>query len=584
MTATIDTTVLIVGGGPVGLMTSILLDRLGVDNLVVERRTSVQSAPAAHVVNARTFEICRAAGLDMERIDRACQPADEGAWIRWVTSLSGEELGRVPFEGQHRLDELLAVTPTPLRNLSQHRLEPILEDAAPNLRRGVEWVGGRRDDDGLVSTVRFTGPGDAATVRSRYLIAADGAGSPVRRWSGIEMNGPAQLQPFIMIHATVDLRPVVGDRPATLYWIMDPDIRGTLVAHDLASTWVYMQDWDPESEPYESFTEERCEEIFRRAAGIGRSRRGELAIENISSWRMTCQIADHYRQGRVFLVGDAAHRFPPTGGLGLNTGMADAHNLVWKIAAAEQGWGDDGLLDSYEGERKPVAEVNARQSLENAFKLIDVWMALGATEDPGETRVTMAATLATEEGRAAVRKAIEGQRGHFDMLGLQLGFTYPPGVGPVLDDGSAAPTPGIAADEFVADGRPGSRLPHAWIEHDGRRRSTLDLAELGRFVLLTGSAAWAEAGERLVGASLPVDVVQLGPDGHDPGGRWLDAVGIGPAGALLVRPDQHVAWRTATESGDPVGDLLQVLDQLPGLAPRAGGGPPETRRTPSIVD
>lgn len=256
--ATIETAVLVVGGGPVGLMASILLDRQGIGNVVVERRTEIQSAPAAHVVNARTFEICRAAGLDMDRIERACQPAHEGAWVRWVMSLNGEELGAVPFEGQHRLAELLEVTPTPLRNLSQHRLEPILEDHVRQLDRGVEWVDGFQDETGVTSTLRRLDTGETSLVRSRFLIGADGARSPVRRSVGIEMLGPDQIQAFIMIHARVDLRSLVGARPATLYWIMNPDIRGVFVAHDLADSWVYMYEWDPEAEPFESFTPERC--------------------------------------------------------------------------------------------------------------------------------------------------------------------------------------------------------------------------------------------------------------------------------------------------------------------------------------
>jgi len=560
-----ETGVLIVGGGPVGLLTSILLDHLGVPNVVVERRTGVQPAPAAHVVNARTFEICRAAGVDMERVEQACQPGDEGAWVRWVMSLTGEELGKVPFEGQHRLGELLEVTPHPLRNLSQPRFEAILRDHVPELVVDVEWVDAAQHDDGVISTLRRVDTGETMTVRSSYLIGADGAGSPVRRSLGVEMVGPPQLQAFIMIHACTDLSGVVGDRPATLYWIMDPDIRGTFVAHDQANTWVYMHEWDPATDPFESYTPQRCEEIFRRAARFDVNDEIELSIENISSWRMTCQIADRYGDGRIFLVGDAAHRFPPTGGLGLNTGAAEAHNLAWKIAAVEQGWASAELLESYESERKPIAETNAQKSLDNAFKLIEVWMALGATDDPDETRANVDAALTSYAGREAVRVAAEGQAEHFDMLGLQLGFAYQVGGGLVLDDGSAPPAPANEVRDYIPSTHPGSRLPHAWIERDGERRSTLDLVEPGRFTLLTASDAWAAAGGELGGDVVPLTVAQEGRDWYDPNGTWAVVSGIGDAGALLVRPDQHVAWRATEPGTDPAGELRRAIAGLRGI-------------------
>lgn len=568
------TDVLVVGGGPVGLLLSILLDRLGVANVVVERRTEVQGAPAAHVMNARTFEICRGAGIDMVAVEAACQPADEGAWVRWVTSLVGDELGAVPFENQHRLAELLDVTPTPLRNLSQHRFEPILREHVQQLVTGVEWFASHADPDGVTSTVRRVADGAEATIRSSFVIAADGAGSRVRRALDIPMVGPDQLQAFVMIHAVADLRPIVADRPATLYWIMDPDVRGAFVAHDLAGTWVYMYDWDPEHEPFESFTPERCEQIFRRAGGIEDRADLDIRIEHISSWRMTSQIAERYRDGRVFLVGDAAHRFPPTGGLGLNTGAADVHNLAWKLAAVLQGWGGADLLDSYEAERRPVAETNAQKSLENAFKLIEVWVALGVTDDPDTSRAAYRATLASDEGRAAVRAAAEGQEEHFDMLGLQLGFAYDPAAGLVLDDGTAAPVPHNVVRDHLPSTHPGARLPHAWVERDGARVSTLDLVEPGRFALLTASPEWARAGDALAGGAIPLDVLEEGPDWSDPAGGWAAVSGLGEAGAVLVRPDQHVAWRSvgADPTGDPAATLAAALGALRGIGVPLGAG------------
>ena len=554
-----STTVLVVGGGPVGLVTSLLLTQQGIDHVVVERRTGGLAAPAAHVIGARTFEILRSAGVDMDQVLAACAPAEDGAWVRWVTTLVGDELGRVPFERQHQLAELDVVTPTPLRNLSQHRLEAVLRDHVDGLAEGVEWAGSEQVPDGVTSTLRDVWTGQVGTVTSRYVVAADGAGSRIRGALGIPMEGPDVLQDFVMIHVAADLRHLVGERPATLYWTMDPEVRGVFVAHDLGSTWVFMHDWDPESESFDEYTPERCAALFRAAAGVEDL---DLVVEHVRPWRMSCQIAERYRDGHVFLVGDAAHRFPPTGGLGLNTGVADAPNLVWKLAAVERGWARPGLLDSYETERRPVARSNADKSLDNALRMIEVLVACGVAGTPEEPRAAFDAALATDVGRAAIGEAIQGQDEHFDMLGLQLGFTYVEGDGPVLDDG----TPPVAVDspvrEYAPSARPGGRLPHAWVERHGSRVSTLDLVQPGRFVLLTSSDAWAAAGDGLAAGTVPLDVVRMGSDVLDPDGAWDVVSGIGNSGAVLVRPDQHVAWRSTGPAVDPPAALAGALAEL----------------------
>jgi len=557
--------VLVVGGGPIGLLMSILLRGQRLDNVVVERRSEVQVAPAAHVVNARTFEILRAAGIDMARVEAACQPASDG-WVRWVTSLTGDELGHVPFEGQHQIERLDAVTPTPLRNLSQHRLEPILRDHTAALVAGVEWVSALQDDAAVVSTVRDVTTGGTFAIRSRYLVAADGAGSPVRRWLGIAMDGPQRLQSFLTIHVEADLRHLVAQRPATLYWIVDPDIGGTYIAHDIDATWVYMHPWDPDTERVEDYTIERCGEIFRRGLGADV---GSLTVRSITPWNMSCQVAERYRDGRVFLVGDAAHRFPPTGGMGLNTGAVDAQNLAWKLAAVEHGWAGDAILDTYEAERRPIARTNAKQSLTNAIRLMDVGTALGAVPDRVSARANYVEALSTSEGRERVRLATEAQAEHFDMLGLQLGFTYGAEAGLVVDDA----TPLAAPDDVVRDYRPtthpGARLPHAWIARAGRRVSTLDLVPLDHFVLLTSSPEWAAAGEQVAEEGVPLDVVLIGRDVFDVDGNWADVSELSDAGAVLVRPDQHVGWRCSRAGEDAVAALRSALAAL-APSPRQG--------------
>lgn len=553
--------VLIVGAGPVGLTAGILLARLGIAYRIVEHRSGPQRAPAAHVVNARTFEILRQAGVDMEAIHAAAKsPADAG-FVYWVTQLGGDVLGRQPFERQG--DEMLAFTPTPLRHLSQHRFEPLLLDAltasgAAPPSYGHRWEAAEQDDGGVTSRITRLDTGRTYAVRSRYLLAADGAGSPLRKWLAIPQLGPERLQCFVMIHFEANLRRLVRTCPGVLYWICDPDCRGTFVAHDIDREWVYMHAWDPEQESAGSYDAARCEALVRRALARNDV---DLAIRTISTWTMSCQVAERYRAGRVFLIGDSAHRFPATGGLGLNTGIQDVHNLAWKLAAVEAGWVSPSLLDTYEIERQPVARYNADQSLRNAMRLLEVPEALGFSDDAEVARKRFAETIADAGQRRAVAAAIDRQAEHFDLLGLQLGFAYEAGA--VVSDGTDKPAAVNPVRDFIPASRPGSRLPHGWVERDGRRISTLDLVGLDRFTLLVGpqGRAWVEAAGRV---GLPIRCVQLGSEVGDPAGWWTAVAEMEASGALLVRPDQHVAFRSRRAAVDARAALADAITTIVG--------------------
>ncbi|MEM8902403.1 MAG: FAD-dependent monooxygenase [Actinomycetota bacterium] len=549
----IEVDVLIVGAGPVGLLGGILAATHGLRALVVERRSGPQRSPAAHVVNARTFEICRQAGLDMERIADACQSPAEAGHVNLLTNLSGHLIGRLPFERQG--DEQLAVTPTPLRNLSQHRFEPILADElrardGAALRYSYRWETSTTDADGVTSTVTDLERDSAITVRSSFVIGCDGAGSHVRRLLDIEMLGPPLLQCTLAINFAADLRDFLVDRPGVLHFVLDPAADGVFVQHDVADDWVFMHGIDPSTESADDYDDDRCLEILRAAAGAD----VDAKILGRGTWWMTAQTASSMGGGRIFLAGDAAHRFPPTGGLGLNSGVADVHGLLWRLAAIESGWADPDLVDSYERERLPVARHNSDQSLTNAMKMLHLVEALGLDVEPTTEQLLRA--IDDDDRATAIAEAVALQEEHFDLVGLQLGYVYEEGA-LVAEAPTAAPS---SPRRYVPSARPGARLPHAWLDV-GCGRSTLDLIDVSAPTLL--SFGEHEAWRAAATDDVPIVHVRLGVDRPAPAG-WRDLCEVGPSGALLVRPDQHVAFR-AGDVGE-AGELPAALDAVAGRA------------------
>jgi putative polyketide hydroxylase len=561
----LETSVLIAGGGPTGLAASLLLGRLGVGSLLVERRATTSDHPKATIVNTRTMELFRVWGIEDE-VREAGLPVEHGAEIAWLTRVGGREIGTLSLtDDAERLMELMSKSSTIPGVCPQHRIEPILrrhaERQAPTtLWFGTELVGLEQDRGGVTATVRKRATGKELRVRARYLIAADGSAGPTRAALGIRMHGEDALAEVVNVYFRADLSPWLGEEARVLMWIVNRDLRGVVHALDGGDRWLLNTlTYADES----GAVEVRAGELVRAALGAAAE---DVEVLSVKPWTMNALVAERFRSGRVFLAGDAAHQIPPTGGFGMNTGIQDAHNLTWKLAAVIQGWGGTDLLDTYEVERLPVARANTAQSVANAEKMRD-----HIAEVPEAELVALEADgAAGDEARARLAAGIPGHRAHFDYPGLDMGFTYDSRA--VVPDGTPAPEIADPVRDYEPTGRPGGRAPHVWLRRGDDEISTQELFG-DAMVLLTDAEGepWSAAARAIARATgIPLRAHALGPgtDLEDLHGELPALYGLEPGGALLVRPDGHVGWRSARPADDPEAELEAALGQLLGRGDR----------------
>ncbi len=531
MTADNAARVLIVGAGPVGQLAALLLAQHGFGSVLIDKRTKTLSAPKAHAINARTLEICDSIGVSAERLRQLGASANEGGEVRFVGTLTGTEFGCLPYERQD--EGAFEFTPFPLSNIPQPVFEQELEahvrgNSFVDFRRGVECTALYEVDEHVDATLIALETGDEETQTFDYVIAADGAGSNIRDSLGIEMEGPEALADYLMIHFSADLRPLTKGRRGVLYFLFEPGVRGTFIAYDQSKTWVFMHPWNPASENREDYDDQRCLALIEQAVGQSLP---ETTIENVSPWTMTAQVAKQYRRGRIFLAGDAAHRIPPAGGLGINSGAGDAQNLAWKLAAVLSGDAGDALLDTYEVERQPVARNNNEQSLKNAMKIFDLIVALHGTE-PEKTPERYAAVTADPGAFPELAQAIAAQKPHFDSFDLQLGYRYESAA-----IHEPAPVPEIAdVSDYQPSWDAGAHFPHRWVSSNGNTVPLQSLLSCSRFTLLCGPTAGQLDSDRMV------DHLRFGADFSDSEG-WASQTGLPESGAVLIRPDGHIAAR-----------------------------------------
>ena len=557
-TETLD--LLIVGAGPAGLLASIIASSIGLSHKVIESRSGLHTEPSAHVLKTHTMEVYRRIGVADEILEQGT-PIELQQCITWCESVGGLAYGRLSLEGKKgRVPRFTDISPACSANLPQSLLEPILH------RRAIAVAGHDpvtfttafrslvQDAEGVTATIEgVQGP---SQVRARFIIGADGAGSQVRRSVGIAMEGPQALAHFLAIHIKSDMTEPLIRGPGVLFFVRTPTLDGFFIIHQPVGSQVFMMRFDPEQTPFESFDEVQCRAIIDEVMGCPH----DYTISAIDRWAMSAQVAERYREDRVLLVGDAGHRFPPTGGLGLNTGVEDVENLIWKLAAVIRGQADEALIDTYETECRPTAIRNTNQSVSNHLRMREVALALGAEESP-ETFAAVIEDLRADPDHprfAAIQAAIDAQMPHFAFLELEMASTAEAGAFLPTDRTIAYPME--AVEGYQPSFRPGGQMPHLWVAPD---LSTMDLLKFDRLTLFAPVAdadAWRNAVSGIAD-SLPVEVIAI--DGAVKGERHsAEDFWGGQSFAILVRPDGRIAWVEPQAAGSRRDQISAALSAL----------------------
>ncbi len=526
------TAVLIVGGALTGLSSAVFLGAHGVLCVVVERHPDLLIHPRLRGINPRTVELFRQVGLEPAIQAASYVSGEQYAWvpIRAETLADEEYAGIDEEEGD--ASEVTSASPSSFGAIDQDKLEILLRDRARELgadvRFSTELVSFEQDDTGVTAVLRDRRTGTERTLRADYLIAADGWNSHIRRHLGVEVDGPGVLYHTISAMVEADLTPALRGRRVDIAYLQRPQPYTVLMAHDAAGQrWIFGTGYDPERESIEDYTDERVAGMVRAAAGLPDVEvrlRPQIPGTDLKvlGFPIGAQVARGYRAGRVFLAGDAARINPPTGGLGGNTGIQDAHNSAWKLAAVLRGQAGPALLDTYHDERHPTGLLTMQQAFAR----------FGSRMGPGAEVPLL------------------------DYGAVAMGYQYRSSA--VL--GASEDISPLLPGELV--GQPGTRAPHVAVTLGGKELSSIDLYGR-RFVLLAGTdgAAWISAAERVRRRlGIPLDAYRFGVELAGAGGAA--AHGIGTDGALLVRPDGFVGWRTETAEEDPERTLERVLFHL----------------------
>ncbi len=541
--------VIILGAGPVGLGAALELARFGVPSVLIERHAGTSWHPKTRNFNTRTMEIARGWGAaTYKRLLSIDTPPGWKNPIRFMTSATGREYGRIEtngFEGPGP-----DVSPAMPIMTSQELIEEIMLDAARasglvEVRFNTEAIrlveGGASNDTCASLEVRNAKTGESEIITGSALVGADGAGSLIRRELGLRLEGRQDLSHIVNCYFRAAIEPLL-DRKGVLFFVANDRARGVLQPLDAAGRWLCQITVKPEDWSSDAFSKDRAREWIRAAVGAD-----DLAVDVLSLgfWKLNATVVERLVQGRVVLCGDAAHQFPPTGGLGVNTGLQGMHNAMWKLAYCVTGKAGWGLLDTYQTERRAVAVAITEQSLQNSANV---------------GRIQAAALTGGDSGLDA-EAVIVASRRYGNHLGVEFGAAYRSPA--VIPDGTQPPAVADRYSDYTPSAVPGCRAPHIWLGLPGAELSTLDLIGAG-FTLLAapGAAALCEqASAASLALGIPVDIRRIGAAGLKDSGGFAAAYGLDDDGAVLVRPDGHIAWRarSAKDGGDLTAALGQIL-------------------------
>lgn len=544
-----DVTVIIVGAGPAGLTSALLLARLGVDSLIVERRSKRSDHPRAHYINTRTMELFKQWGVQDEVVAGAFP--HEFMVFPILEMMGGPSMAR-------RMEISPAITVSAAQDIVENALEKRVAETGYS---SIQWntaVAGVTDHGDHIAVSAMDKEGNQRTITARFCIAADGSNSTIRRSLGISMIGDPHVDSILNVYffgkITKD-----GDMPSVGSASLDPKVPGAFICMDGKERYCFHYCLG-ERETSDDFTLEQCADMIRRAAGLKPD--APIDVKAKSPWKMTAHVAESMRVGNIFLVGDAAHAFPPSGGFGLNSGVADAHNLAWKLHASLRGAAGPKLLDSYEAERQPVAFLNTAQSFRNAKSMnlrgeVKPFNASQQTIDEIErrSRATLVQSIAEQLEDQNEREIMEVLE-HGAALGQEMGYAYTSEV--IVADQQERPATSIS--NYVPCASPGCRAPHLWIANGTKHPIMWEFER--DFVLLTSGngAAWRAAvaeldpryGVKSIGVGRGLDVSPIGAS-------FEEIYGIASDGAVLVRPDGHVAFRSHSLTADPAGTLEKAV-------------------------
>jgi 2,4-dichlorophenol 6-monooxygenase len=575
-TSAVETDVLIIGAGPSGASAAALLATYGVSTIMLNKYGAVANAPRAHITNQRAMEVLRDLGLEDEAVEAATPQHLMGEHV-WATSLAGAEIGRLRtwythphFKAEHDLG-----SPSSVCDIPQDIMEPILVNAASyrgsKVRFNTELISFTQDADGVTATVVDRLTGSEYEIKAKYMIGADGGRSKVAEMAGLPFEGEMGLGGSINVVFKADLSKYVEHRPGDMYWFIQPGVGhagmgiGVLRVVRTWNRWVGVSGYDVNAgEP--NLTNELGVEIAHKLIGDDSV---EVEVESLSTWAVNHMWATNNTAGRIFCVGDAVHRHSPMNGLGSNTSIQDSYNLAWKLAMVLKGQAGTGLLDTYRQERVPVAEHLIDRVSRSNHLIPPMFMALHLPPTSDEAMLSSSlATLNSHSAdstsfREAFDQALHGTLMCYNSHGMELNQYYQ-STG-VVTDGAEAPEPPRDPEVYYfASTFPGRHLPHVWLTKDQRQVALFDLCGKGRFTLLTRELndAWREAAAKAsmdLGIDLKVVSIGRGCDFEDSYGDFAGISEIGEDGAILVRPDHMVAWRSAAAGDAPAADLEGAL-------------------------